>query len=453
MKKKILCACLVFFLIAFNARAQQVLESYIKQGLENNHALKRKQLSYQESLLSLKEARGLFYPEISFNARYSVAEGGRTIEFPVGDLLNPVYQSLNLLLQTEKFPQINNQEFYFLRPHEQETKLSLLQPILNTEIIYNNKIRQEMTKAAQVDVEAYKRELVATIKTAYYNYLQAEQALLIFDEIIDLLEENIRVNKSLYANEKVTLDVVYRSEAELSKLKKEKAGAVKKVNLARAYFNFLLNRPLESEIESYTGDLAELPGKKLEFFKEHAVSNREDLHNVRYLMQASERNIQRSKGAYYPSLTAAVDYGIQGEEYFFNDDYDFLLASVVLNWKLFSGKRRDLALEKARLDRQVLARKQLEAEQKVRMEVMQAYYALLASSEAVEAASDEYESANRAFGIVHKRYGQGQASLLEFLDANTSLKKAKIGKSIAKYQFMADYAQFEKAAAISKTDY
>ena len=65
-----------------------ILEEYIREGLASNQALKQRQLDYAVNLAALKEAKGLFFPDISFNARYTLAEGGRMIEFPVGDLLN-----------------------------------------------------------------------------------------------------------------------------------------------------------------------------------------------------------------------------------------------------------------------------------------------------------------------------------------------------------------------------
>ena len=71
-----------------------VLESYIAEGLKNNLNLKQKNLSYLAALEDLEIARGAFFPDIRFNARYTVADGGRLIEFPVGDLLNPVYSTL-----------------------------------------------------------------------------------------------------------------------------------------------------------------------------------------------------------------------------------------------------------------------------------------------------------------------------------------------------------------------
>jgi outer membrane protein len=110
------------------------LENYIRAGLENNLALKLKEVNYRKSLEALKQARSWFYPDISVNMRYSAAEGGRIIEFPVGTMLNPVYESLNYLLGQQKFPDISNMEFAFYRPTEHETKVSLVQPIVDPKI-------------------------------------------------------------------------------------------------------------------------------------------------------------------------------------------------------------------------------------------------------------------------------------------------------------------------------
>ena len=81
-----------------------ILESYVAEGLENNLALQRKQLGYEKSLAALKEAKGLFMPAVSFNATYTLAYGGRAIQFPIGDLLNPVYSTLNQLTESQNFP-------------------------------------------------------------------------------------------------------------------------------------------------------------------------------------------------------------------------------------------------------------------------------------------------------------------------------------------------------------
>ena len=135
---------LFFTLFSGAVAGQSNLQGYIAIGLENNLALKQRQSGYQQSLEALKEARGLFYPSVSLNARYTVSEGGRVIEFPVGDLMNPVYSTLNQLTSSNMFPMLENQEIKFLRPTEHETKIRLVQPVLNTDLYYNAKIKKEL---------------------------------------------------------------------------------------------------------------------------------------------------------------------------------------------------------------------------------------------------------------------------------------------------------------------
>ena len=226
-----------------SAGQEETLDQYIDMGLENNLALKQKEVNYLKSMEILKQARAMFFPDISLNARYTAAEGGRIIDFPVGTMLNPVYQSLNYLLGQNLFPDIENMEFAFYRPTEHETKIRLAQPIIDTKIIYNQRINKELSRAAMADAGAYKRQLVAEIKTAYFNYLKTLKLLQLVDETRELLVENVRVNESLFENNVVTIDNVYRSRAELSKLERQEAEARKNHEVARAYFNFLLNRP------------------------------------------------------------------------------------------------------------------------------------------------------------------------------------------------------------------
>ena len=66
-----------------------LMEGYVQEGLQNNLALKQEGLEISRVTESLNQARALFYPRVAFNPTYSLAAGGRRLEFPVGDLLNP----------------------------------------------------------------------------------------------------------------------------------------------------------------------------------------------------------------------------------------------------------------------------------------------------------------------------------------------------------------------------
>ena len=74
------------------------LRQVIDEALAANLELRASGATVQQRLAALDQARARYLPVIDFAARYSMADGGRTIEFPVGDLLNPVYETLDQML-------------------------------------------------------------------------------------------------------------------------------------------------------------------------------------------------------------------------------------------------------------------------------------------------------------------------------------------------------------------
>ena len=427
---------------------EALLEKYINEGLENNLALKQKEVNYQKSLEVLKQARALFFPDISLNARYTAAEGGRIIEFPVGTMLNPVYQSLNYLLGQNLFPDIENMEFAFYRPTEHETKIRLAQPVIDTKIIYNQKINKELSRAVSADAGVYRRQLVAEIKTAYFNYLKTVKLLQLVDDTRGLLEENVRVNERLFENDVVTIDNVYRSRAELSKLDRQAADAKKNHEVARAYFNFLLNRDFESEI------LADMQNEflpqtlTLQDLADNAVINREELAMLRSYRQAAENQLSLNQMNKLPNLYAVVDYGFQGRHYEFNKKQDYLFASLIFRWDLFHGFQNRAKIGEARIKHDLLNTQLMEAEKQIRLETIGAHYDLIASSESVSASREELRSAKNAFKVINRKYSEGQATLIEFIDARSTMTQAEMLLIISKYDLHIKYAELERVAGL-----
>ncbi len=184
-----------FFLLLFFLMSQVTLgsslENYIQKALNSNLALLQQNFSYQKSKYALKEARGKFLPSLSIQARYSRAGGGRQIEFPIGDLVNPMHQSLNQLLGQNVFPgNLPNEQIPFLRKEEQETKISLVLPILQPKIWYNYKIKSLMEDSEYKKKKMFMRQLVAEVKTAWYKYLQSAEVVKLYLQTQNLMQEN-----------------------------------------------------------------------------------------------------------------------------------------------------------------------------------------------------------------------------------------------------------------------
>jgi outer membrane protein len=444
------------FLIIFmplSLSGQEVLKEYIRYGIENNLALKQKQSGYEKSLEALREARGLFYPNISFNARYTVSGGGRVIDFPIGDLLNPVYSTLNTLTSSAMFPMTENQQIRFLRPTEHETKIRVLQPLFNPDVYYNSKIKRELSVFEEADVEQYKRELIAEIKKAWYNTAMADRILTMLNETRKLLVENVRVNKRLVENDKLTIDYVYRSETELSKFDQELQNAGKNKKVASAYLNFLLNKPLTDSViiqEPLSFPiLADLTGD----FSKMAIDNREELKKLGNYSNINEMQIKMNQSGSLPDLFVAVDYGFQGEEYKFNKNQDYVQASAVLSWNLFSGFQNRAKIKQAIIDKTIIASQLDEARKQIELQVINSINELLTSEKGIVAAELRLKNAREGFRLVNRRYEEGQANLIEFLDARTTMTQAEENLIISKFSYLLCFAEFEKVTGIYKSEY
>lgn len=450
---------LLFVLLFFtNDIGAQIgsLKGYIDNALENNIALQQKNLSYQRSLQALKEAKGLFFPKITFNARYSMAQGGRTIDFPIGDLMNPVYENLNLINDLASdanpgypdipaYPNLENISTNFLRTREQETTIRAAMPLFNASIIQNQRIQENLSETERIGVEVYKRELVKEVKIAYFNYAKAVQAVALFENTMDLVNENLRTSESLYRNHKVTIDEVYTAQAQIKSVEQNLANAQKDKKIAQAYFNFLLNEEFETAIALDIDRIDPIAVSKQENLVKTAQQNREEVQQMNHYLAVSDSKIKLNKGNNLPNVNLAVDYGVQGRDYNLDSNSDFVMGSVVMSWNLFDRSNKP-KVQQARIEKEELNRQKLEIQRQVGLQTISALHELEASGKQIELVEAQVKALAQAYKLVNKKYSLGQANQVALTDARTQLTNAQQQLIIARYDFQIKQAELERAA-------
>lgn len=445
---------LLFFANAISAQTS-TLKDYIGTALENNIALQQKNLSYQRSLQALKEAKGLFFPKVTFNARYSMAQGGRTIDFPVGDLMNPVYENLNLINDLASdanpsypniptYPALDNIATNFLRTREQETTIRAAMPLFNASIIQNQRIQENLSETERIGVDVYKRELVKEVKTAYFNYAKAVQAVSLFENTMELVNENLRTSESLYRNHKVTIDEVYTAQAQIKAVEQDLANAQKNEKIAQSYFNFLLNEEFETAIALGVDRVDPLAVSKQESLIETAQMNREEIQQMNHYLAVTDSKIKLNKGNMLPAVNLALDYGVQGRDYNLDSDSDFVMGSVVMSWNLFDRSNKP-KVQQARIEKEELNRQKLEIQRKIGLQTISALHELEASGKQIELAEAQVKALDQAYKLVNKKYTLGQANQVELTNARTQMTNAQQQLIIARYDFQIRQAELERA--------
>jgi outer membrane protein len=453
INRAIITIALIFGTVFASAQKSAILEAYIQEGMNNNLSLMQESLEISKAAEALNQARALFYPQATFAPTYSYAAGGRRLDFPVGDLLNPAYKSLNELTGKNQFPtDIKNVNILLAPTNFHDTKVSVQYAIYNPEIKYNYLIQKNLLSAQEARKRIIENEMRYSIETAYYQYLKSLEAERILDNSRKVLDELVRLNKKLVANNTLTQDAVFSAEYEVSKLLQQRAEFNKNTNIARAYFNFLLNKTLtehiliDSTLASDTADfgyrtlsLPDLTGK--------AVANRQELKQLDLSIQASRNGIKlHQMAAARPALFIGGNMGFQGYGYSFKDQA-YMVGQVGLQWNLFKGYERKSKIQQAKIQTQLLTTKQTEVEKQIELQTTQAYYDLTSTQESQIAAFDGYKKAAQYFRIIESKYRNGSALLIEYVKAQSEVVAARLQQSVVKYDVLIKKATLDKITA------
>ncbi|MSU49575.1 MAG: TolC family protein [Opitutus sp.] len=429
---------------------------YVAEALERNLALQGRLLEVEQARARLAEVRSAFQPRLDLVARYSRADGGRTIDFPTGDLLNGAYRTLNDYLQSQGkpggFPSVANQSIALLRGREQETKLRLVQPLYRPEITRASRASRAGLMSREAQLAAYRRELRLTVLTAYHGYLQSEAVNEILASAAELTAEALRVNRLLAEAGKVTEDRVLRAQADDLAVSQQRAEASRDLNSARAFLNFLVNRPLTTPVErAPEAELQALADALLasDVPEGGASDRREELRALQSAVAAATASEDALRARLYPTLALAVEGGVQGAAYRTGGDAKFVQGSLVAEVNLWDGRERRSRLEQARLERRKIEVQVEETRQQFALQLQQARDELEAATAAVRTAVARADAAGRAFALVAQRDREGLASQLTFLDARNELTRADLNRAVTRQRLFIAAATMDRAAALS----
>lgn len=437
-------AFLLLSFIVFNARAQGVLNTYIKAGLDSNQQLKQKTFDVTKAKLDLERAKALFLPQANFSSQYTLASGGRSQDIPIGDLLNNVYSTLNQLTSSNKFPQVQNQSIKFLPNNFHDTKVEIAMPLYNPELKYNRSIKEEMITGTQAEINVYKRELVKNIQQAYYQYLQAGKATDIYTNALTVVNENLRVSEKLVKNNVATRDVVLKSQAQVSSVQTQLTDAQQNKKNAAAYFNFLLNRPFETPIEVDSTIYYTLDNS---ISLTDASNNREELQQIKSGEKALQTSQKLNQSFALPRLNAFYNVGFQGFGVNLFDKQFYQLGGLQLTWSIFKGNDNKLKIKQTQANIEQLHTQYDDVQKQLQLQSTTAYNSYIAALQALKSARDEVLSTKEAYRLTDKKYREGQALQIEVIDARIQMTNAEIKYSLAQLAALNKSAEVQRANA------
>lgn len=430
-------------LLPLGLSAQNRLNDYISQGLASNQSIKEQNFLLKKNIYALQEAKSMFLPSVTFSTTYTKADGGRTIDFPTGDLFNAAYATLNQLTGSNSFPQLENQSILLNPDNFYDAKFRTSLPILNAELVYNKRIKAQQVDLQKAEIMMYKRELVKEIKTAYYSYLKATNAIRIYQSFLKLLEEGERVNRKLFENNKINRTAVIRSQNEVSKINASLTAAQKTEESARYYFNFLLNRPLTEPI--LTDDVPLLPAQDNLLLNE--VNGREELAKLEIAKGINKNLTGLAKSYLIPKVGTSLDLGSQAFDWKFNQKSRYYLLGVSLEWNLFSSGWNSYKIKQAIASEQAVSAQTNHVTQQLLTELNVRRANLQSALAQYQAAQSQLKTSQTYYNDMTKLYKEGMAIYIELLDAQNQWVDAQLQSNIALFDTWISLTAIERANA------
>ena len=439
---------MLIMLLSFGAFGQsEILNNYVQEGLKNSQTLKQQNFQLQKAVFALSEAKSLFKPNVNFNTTLSSAQGGRKIEIPLGDLVNPVYTTLNKLTQSNSFPQIQNTSEQLVPRDFYDVRVRTTMPLINAELKYNQAIKQDQITMQQAEIQVYKRELVRDIKLAYINYLKATEAIKVYENALKILRESERVNESLIKNGSANPTVLVRTRNEISKIVAEFDNARGNQKNAAAYFNFLLNKDFTEKI---TLDSLSKNGLNSELAEGH----REELDKIQTGISINRQLLGINQSYKKFKIGASLDLGSQGrfaqiasaDKNFFAPNA-FVLLGVSFDLPVYSFGRNQLKIKQSEMEIASLDAQLQQVRNQLDLQAELAKNSLNSAKEIYESKASQVNTAERYYRDMFRRYKEGNLNFIELLDAQTQITTAQLQQSISLYDVWIKWVELERTKA------
>lgn len=425
--KKILFGVLTSLAFVQCAYADDLLQVY-QQALGNDPVIQAAKATRDASMEALPQSVATLLPNISATAQTTsvhtssrsaaLAEGGRG----AGD--------------DESF----NQHDY---------TLTLTQPIFNFQSWMQVRAASASSKQAQATYNAALQDLIIRVSTAYFNVLNAQDALTYTAAQETAVANQLKQIKERYQVGLDTMTNVYQAQADYDSLVAARIAAQNNVQNSMEALRVITGRtydsltPLSSTVPLITPEPASpeqwiIAGEK----------NNWTLLAARYATQAAKEKIRVSYAGHFPTVNAVGSYqngndvGVAPVD---KTQWESQVG-VQVSLPLFSGGAVVSQTRQAQ-DQYVAAGDQMESSRRqVVLQTQQAFNNVVAGISKIDADKIAVTSSVSALDSTQAGYKAGTKTLLDVLTAEENVYQAKTSLSSDLYSYISNTLALKQAA-------
>jgi len=439
MKNKLKSLLVICSLFSLQMSAQEkktlTLDEAIDLGLYNSKQLKINQAKIEEATAAAKEAVEKRLPDAKASASYLRVN------------------AVNVDLKTKN----NSGSGGGTTPPVEQPKVSqALYGLVNVSLpIYTGgKIRygiessKFLEKAAMLDAESDKEEVIQNTIEAFANLFKAKTAVRLVQENLNEAQLRTKELAGMEKNGLLARNDLLKAQLRESNMEFNLSDAENSWQLANVNMNLMLGLPTATELVLDTANLGKKDdGRVLDDFLNAARANRKDLEAIDLRKKAAESGVKSAKGDLYLSLALTVGYiGL--------DIPDFLSIPAAMNVGVgVSYNIGSLWKNKAKVQQAEARVKQFtftEAlmDENMQLEVNRSYLGLMTNRKKIETSAKAVEQAEENYRIVKNKFDNSLATTTDLLDADIAQLQARMSYTLSRADAFVAYHKLLQTAGL-----
>lgn len=156
-----------------------------------------------------------------------------------------------------------------------------------------------------------------------------------------------------------------------------------------------------------------------------AMESRPEVKEMTAGVEKAELGIRNARSAWYPTVYGVASYQLNDRDVPFGRDNDAWLVGATLRWEIFDGNSRGFETEKARAGKRSADEYLAELRQEVRLQVAESSLRKEETEKRLDVARHAEADAAEGVRLLTRRYENSVALMVEVLDAQTVLNRAR----------------------------
>jgi len=264
--------------------------------------------------------------------------------------------------------------------------------------------------------------------------------------LVMILSSNLTAQSNLPLDDYIREGLKNNLVLQQKKISLEKAlsneSRTKSINAGK-YFNFLLNRDLNSQV---TADTAE---DIMNVFRADnpALEAREEIKMVIQGIEISKSLLHMNQYYWIPKVSSFIDLGAQDSKWNYNRDSRYYLFGFQVEIPIFEGFRNRNKIEMAYRDLHIAEFELQNINRALHLSISVATDELLNAITNYQSSLKQAAVAQNYNRLITKGYQEGVNSFIETVDARNQLTSAQLLVNINKYRVLIAQANYERETA------